>query len=56
MTRLERVAVFVKEHRSDLLTVAGGLLVFAGLWAAWPPLALVAGGAGLVVVGVGSAK
>lgn len=34
----------------DLLVTLGGGLVALGCWLAWPPLGLVAGGAGLVGV------
>lgn len=36
----------------DLVGLAGGVLVVAGLWVAWLPLGLIAAGALLVLVAV----
>ena len=42
---------FMEFDQQDMFFFMGLGLVFVGLWVVWPPLALVVGGVGLMVVG-----
>lgn len=42
----------MKTHAWDLLCLAGALAIAVGLWMAWPPLALLWAGGGMLTVGL----
>lgn len=41
------------QHSLDAIAILGVIATFLGLWAIWPPVAVVAAGATLVIIAVG---